>query len=477
MCLDLAANNLHRAINQAILLGESLINNSQTSGQPTVRELGFELTTLVILVNLGLDHASSLGSLVGVSDIVLLDVALQSLGIGHYDRTREGTLVVVDDNLVDVGRFIDNRLLHTFGAILLAIACNQQALESTQHVEEIIVSHITHIARIEPAIAYGIGRCCRILPVASHYVLATDNDLALGAIGLLTTLIVQNADIERLNELTRRTETVLLFHRDVSRDYGSSLRQTVALHHRDTNSVEETLQLRVEQCATANKEFQLATERLTHLREENLIEQSHHGTQNKTPAATLMIAVLIVFVSGAQSKVEQFLGRCSLSADRALDALAEILSQRRYRQQEVRLHLADICGDVAQCLHRRTTNLRRSYRCATSDHNVETYDVSKAVVQRQNDQRTIRRRDLNTCERLFDICRIVAMSQNYTLRVGRCARCVGDSCIVVVLDCATDFEELLAVLREILLALGFQCREGDLALLQIVDFVEYDHLL
>ena len=270
---------------------------------------------------------------------------------------------------------------------------------------------------------------------------------------------------------------MLLFHRDIGRDYGSSLRQTVALHHRDTNSVEETLQLRVEQCATANKEFQLATERLTHLREENLIEQSHHGTQNKTPAATLMEAVLIVFVSGAQSKVKQLLGRCSLSADRGLDALAEILSQRRYRQQEVRLHLADICGDVAQCFHRRTTNLSGCYRCATSDHNVETYDVSKAVVQRQNDQRTIRRRDLNTCERLLDICRIVAMSQNYALRVGCCTRCVGDGCIVVVLDCATDFEELLAVLREILLALGFQCREGDFALLQVFNLVENDYLL
>ena len=69
------------------------------------------------------------------------------------------------------------------------------------------------------------------------------------------------------------------------------------------------------------------------------------------------------------------------------------------------------------------------------------------------------------------------MSQNNTLRIGRCARRVGDGCVVIVLDCATDFEELLAVFSQVLLALSLQHRESDLALLQILNFVHYDHLL
>ena len=190
-----------------------------------------------------------------------------------------------------------------------------------------------------------------------------------------------------------------------------------------------------------------------------------------------METVLIVLVCRTQSQVEQLLGRCSLSANRRLDALTEVLSQRGYRQQEVRLHLANICGNITQRLHRRTTHLSGCNRRTASDHNVETYNVSKAVVKRQNDQRTIGRRDLNTRERLLDIRRVVTVSQDHTLRVSRSTRGVGDGCVVVVLDRLTDRHKALAVLGQILLTLDFEHRESDLALLQILNLVHYDHLL
>ena len=58
--LNLTANNLHRTVNQSVLLGEGLAHDSQRTRQPAVGELVGILSTCTVLIDL---RADSLGSL------------------------------------------------------------------------------------------------------------------------------------------------------------------------------------------------------------------------------------------------------------------------------------------------------------------------------------------------------------------------------------------------------------------------------
>ena len=152
--------------------------------------------------------------------------------------------------------------------------------------------------------------------------------------------------------------------------------------------------------------------------------------------------------------------------NRALDALAEVLCQSRHRQQNVRLHLLDITRHILQRFELCASYLCRCYRCTTCYHDIEACNVCKAVVKRQDDEHSIVRRYRDTGQSLLDVCRIVAMSQDYTLRVCRCSRGISDSCVVIILNSLADSQELLAVLCEILFTHSIQLIKAHFALLE-----------
>ena len=132
----------------------------------------------------------------------------------------------------------------------------------------------------------------------------------------------------------------------------------------------------------------------------------------------------------------------------------------------MRLHLADVLRDVLERLHRCRADLHRGHRSAAGDHDVEPYHVGEAVVQRQDDERAVVRRNVDARERLFDVGRIVAVRQHDAFRVGRRARRIGDRGVVVVADRLSAPHEFLAVLRQVVAAQPLERPEGRLARLE-----------
>ena len=74
------------------------------------------------------------------------------------------------------------------------------------------------------------------------------------------------------------------------------------------------------------------------------------------------------------------------------------------------------------------------------------------MVERQNDERAVVRRDVDARERLLDVGRIVAVREDHAFGIGRRAGGVGDRGVVVVADRLPDFQELLAVFCEVVAA-------------------------
>ena len=90
---------------------------------------------------------------------------------------RVRTLVIVQDQLVDARGMLYQGFLYTLRTVFLPVASDQQALETPQHIKKPVM-HISHIPGVQPTLLYGIGRRCRVLPVAGHHVLSPDDDLA-----------------------------------------------------------------------------------------------------------------------------------------------------------------------------------------------------------------------------------------------------------------------------------------------------------
>ena len=97
------------------------------------------MATILTDIGLAVERFEKIESIRGgLAGVVVGEVLTLSLIhiFGHDDRPGEGTLVVIDNDLVDEGQFSDDRLLHSFGAVLLSVAGDQQALEAPQYVEE-----------------------------------------------------------------------------------------------------------------------------------------------------------------------------------------------------------------------------------------------------------------------------------------------------------------------------------------------------
>ena len=198
------------------------------------------------------------------------------------------------DDLVDVGRLVHDRLLHSFGAVFFSVRSDQQAFEAAQHIEEVVLRDIPHVARVQPSVADGLGRSFGILPVTGHYVFAADHDFALFPARHLPARFVHDFQVERNQDFARRAETVPVVFGRIGRDDGRGLRKSVSLKHRNADGVEEPLQLRVEQRASAHEEAQASAEGFAHLAEQHGVEQPDRRPQQDAPALPPAVAVLII---------------------------------------------------------------------------------------------------------------------------------------------------------------------------------------
>ncbi len=466
MLLDLRANDLHSAVDQSVLLGERLVDDGQARGQPPLGEGSGMGTSGAVARDLLLEDPRSCGRALLGRDPAGGEQAAQRLAVGHDERAGEGRLVVVDEDLVDVGRLVDDRLLHPLGAVLLTVGGDQQALEAPQNVEESVLRDVAHVARVQPSVAHGLGRRLGIFPVAGHDVLAADDDLALLAARQFAPLLVEDLQLQGLEDLARRAEAVPVAAGRVGRDDGRGLREAVALEHGDADGVVEALQLGVEQCAAAHEEAQRAAEGLPDFAEEHQVEERHRRPEHAAPAPAPRVAVAVVCVGSTERQAEEALRESPLRADRAFNALAEVFGQSRHREQEVGAHLADVLRDVLERLHRRGADLHRGHRGAAGDHDVEAHDVGEAVVERQDDERAVRRRDVDARERLLDVGRVVAVGEHHALGVGRRAGGVGDGGDVAVADRAAYGHEPVAAGVEVVAAQPLEGAEGRLARLQ-----------
>ena len=316
---------------------------------------------------------------------------------------------------------------------------------------------------MEPAVADGRRRRIGIFPVAGHDVLAPDDDFTLLAARQLSPLFVKDFQVERFENLARRSELVPVVLGRIGRNDGCSFRKSVSLEHRDPDGIEKALQLRIEQCAAPDEKLQAAAECLPHLAEQHEVEKSHDGCQQDPPALALVVAVLIVDIGRAEREVEQPFSERSFGPNRSFDVFAEIFGQRRHRQQEVGFHFADILRNILERLHRGRPYLYGRHAGAAGDHDVESHHVRETVVQRQDDERAVAGRDVDARERLFDVGRVVAVGQDDAFRIGRRARRVGDRGVVVVPDCLPYFEKFLLMPGQIVAAQTFEHAVGRFA--------------
>lgn len=108
-----SADDLHRAVDHAVLFGEWLRQDGKGSGQPAVGEKGGQVASLAETADLGLDDPDRLfAPLIGREiEMLVRQMLLQAVLVGNDKGNGIGTLVVIQDQLVDRGRVFGERLL------------------------------------------------------------------------------------------------------------------------------------------------------------------------------------------------------------------------------------------------------------------------------------------------------------------------------------------------------------------------------
>ena len=411
-----------------------------------------------------------------VLSIQIATSALECFAVGHYKGSGVGTLVVVEHHLVDgVAEFYQS-LLNAFGAVFFSVAADEQTLEAAQHIEQTFLAHISQVARVEPSVAHS--GCCSlgILPVSGHHVFALDHYLTLFAQGKFLAFGVADAQLDGLHQFAAAAQTIVFG--GVGTDDGSGFAEAVALIHRQSDADVEALQILVEQCSSADEEAQLASETLSHLAQQQFVKQRHKRLEQQTQSFAVETALAIIEPAHLCGNVEEALHLGSLLAYALLDVLLEALGQCRYREDEVRFHLADIQWYVLQSLHGRASVLHGSHRCTLHHHHVEAYHVGKAMVEGQYDERAPGLVDRHSGEALFHVGSIVAVCQTHAFRVGCSAAGVGYGGDVGVLQAQSHALELVqSAFCQALAAHLHHLFESYFALLPLVLLVEHNHAL
>ena len=281
--------------------------------------------------------------------------------------------------------------------------------------------------------------------------------------------------IHRTHDAAGRTEDSVTLR--VGADDRRSLTQTVTLEHGNTDSVVITLQLDVEQRATAHEEQHTATQTLTHCLENQFVEQSHQRTFPQLTQTALVPVFLVVLDVQLQRVVVQRLHFRAFLLDARLDILLEITRQRGHTQHHVRTRFLNRHRDVLQRSQSGLAYRNGSDTATRRHHEIETRHVRKTVVHRQDDQHHAVHGYIYHRVRLLHVRRIVAVSQQDTLRVGRSARSVRDVRVVVRTNTLVARLELRLMLFQELITHFLNLGDVHLVLHKFHALVEDNHFL
>ena len=263
--------------------------------------------------------------------------------------------------------------------------------------------------------------------------------------------------------------------RSVGADDRGSFGKTIALECRHSDGAEVALKLDVEQGASADAEAHLATEGLTNLAEDELVEESHQRLSPKLEETSAVVVLLVVCDCVLEGEVVELLRGLALLLDSAFDCLLEGAADCRHGEHHVRMDLLHCRDDVAK-LRSRGLARHRGDASAVGHHGVEAGNVSEAVVHREDDEHDLTTSDVDYGSALLHIGGVVAVSKENTLRVSCGTGGVADVGVVVRTYGGHSLLYCARVLFHVLEAHLAQGLEAHLALLQF-DVIHHDDLL
>ena len=250
---------------------------------------------------------------------------------------------------VDILRALHEIFLDSLRRVFLAVSCDKERFETAYHIEHFLITHISHISCMEPAVHDGISCRLRILPISGHHVLTLDADLTLNSERLLHSVSIENLDFHRGNDLSRGSEDVSC--RRVRRNDRCRLRKTISLVHRNTDGIIISLKVNIKKCTSADEELHVSAKSLTYSLEDKLIKQKHERLAEDIHELSAFIVSFLIVCNGIlQSEVVEFLDSLALLRDRSLDALLEILGKCRNGKHHAWLELLNTWRNVSQSL-------------------------------------------------------------------------------------------------------------------------------
>ena len=445
-----------------VLFGEAFAEDGHGGGQPACREHPGVFSAFAEGADLPLEEPQ--GGLLAFrrldAETFRLESVQEGLPVRDEQGDREGRLVVVEHDLLDVRRSVGDSLLDNLRAILLAVAPDEQALHPAEDVEEAVGIEIAEVPRVEPAVAEGLARRLLVFPVAGHDVLAADDDLPGFSGRELAALVIADPEFEAGSDPSRGAELVGL--QAVGRDDRRGLGQPVALEHGNAQGVEEPLELDVEQGPAADEELETAAEILPDLAEDELVVEGIEGLLQSLQAAALVPSLGVVVDGELQGLAEEGLDLGPLVADAFLDILPEVLGQSRHAQEKEGPCVADVLGDIAQGFHGRPAEFDRGHRGAAPHQGVDAAGVGEGVIPREDEQGHIVLGAVDESPRLFNVGRVVPMGEDDALGVGGRPRRVADVGVVAFLQGLICGLEFLLLRFQEFLASPKDFRSGDL---------------
>ena len=163
------------------------------------------------------------------------------LQMGHDQDAREFAAVPYHQGLLDIGASFE-RVLDSRAGDLLTIRQNQDLFAPARDGDAAIRIHAAQIAGGEPAVRIARLACGGfVFIISEHHVRPARQDLA----------ILADAHFHAIEGAPHRAE--LLPPEFVERDYRRSLRQAIALQHRETGRPEKQLYIGIQPGAAADE--------------------------------------------------------------------------------------------------------------------------------------------------------------------------------------------------------------------------------
>ena len=101
---------------------------------------------------------------------------------------------------------IHERFLYPFRAVFFPVIANQQALIPAKDEQKSIPVQVTQVARMQPAIFYGLICSFWVSPVARHHIPAFDDNFSFLSGGAFPAFLIQDPQFKVLYVLAGTTQ-------------------------------------------------------------------------------------------------------------------------------------------------------------------------------------------------------------------------------------------------------------------------------